>query len=247
MKVLLGKDPIKTIRNNLLNTGTAMLTEISIGGCRHMFESWTKVMQENRFTRNQDKIGHIESMMNMGLRLSKLTKKANSCLSPFLLNDMLIFLVSVVTWGYMACCILFPRNMEQLQISWIPLAQAILWLCLSGENLWRIWCLCNIVQDFLNARGKALKELQDDIMENYPLLDRRLKWRAQIAEEGLSNEDAFSPHDFFNLGRSAFLPTLASGFTYFIIIVQFKLSEVSVEPNYDNGTNSTTQIEILTS
>ena len=75
-------------------------------------------------------------------------------------------------------------------------------------------------------------------MDNYPLLDRRLKWKSQIVEERLSNEDAFSPHDFFNLGRSAFLPTLASGFTYFIIIVQFKLSEKPDDP-----TNSTMILE----
>ena len=100
-----------------------------------------------------------------------------------------------------------------------------------------------------NRLYSTLRELRKDIMDNYPLLDRRLKWKAQIVEERLSNEDAFSPHDFFNLGRSAFLPTLASGFTYFIIIVQFKLSEKPYDPSnstsilenlFDSTENSTT-------
>ena len=89
-----------------------------------------------------------------------------------------------------------------------------------------------------NCDYSTFRELRKDIMDNYPLLDRRLKWKSQIVEERLSNEDAFSPHDFFNLGRSAFLPTLASGFTYFIIIVQFKLSEKPDDP-----TNSTMILE----
>ena len=209
-------------------------------GCTYVFQSWHEVIKEKR-SNQEKKVENIEKMMNMGLRLSKLTKMANSCLSPFLLNDMFIFLVSIVCWGYMSSIFLF--NLHVLELSPLPLLNTLLFLSVTLENLWQIWCLCDSTQRFLNARELALKELQKDIMDNYPLLDKRLKWKAQIVEERLSNEDAFSPHDFFNLGRSAFLPTIASGFTYYIIIVQFKLSEVFINAN--NGTidaNNTSNI-----
>ena len=72
-----------------------MLTEMSINGCAYLFKVWNDEMQEKRICKtDEEKLQNVENMMNMGLRLSKLTKKANSCLSPFLLFDMFIFLVS---------------------------------------------------------------------------------------------------------------------------------------------------------
>ena len=65
------------------------------------------------------------------------------------------FQVSVVTWGYMATVLLF--NLHLLKISLIPLWQALLYVCLTGENLWRIWCLCDLAQKFLNTRDLALR------------------------------------------------------------------------------------------
>ena len=112
-----------------------MLTEISIQGCKHVFDSWSQVMKDKRLCKtDQQKVAYAEDMMNMGLRLSTLTKKANQSMSPFLLNDMFIFLVSLVTWSYMACVILFPRNMELLKINWIPLWNALIYLFLAIEN-----------------------------------------------------------------------------------------------------------------
>ena len=60
-----------------------MFTEVTMDGCTHVFHSWCEVIKEKRS--NQEKVENIEKMINMGLRLSKLTKMANRCLSPFLL------------------------------------------------------------------------------------------------------------------------------------------------------------------
>ena len=72
-------------------------------------------------------------------------------------------------------------------------------------------------------------------------MNRRLRWRAEIVEERLSNPDALAPLDFFNMSRATFLPCVASAFTYFIIIIQFKLSEAPPESisNSTELTNST--------
>ena len=68
-----------------------------------------------------------------------------------------------------------------------------------------------------------------------------MKWKAQLVEERLSNEDAFAPVGFFSLKRSAFLPCIASCLTYFIIIIQFKLSE-NPSPIADTLLTNTTNI-----
>ena len=102
-------------------------------------------------------------------------------------------------------------------------------------NIHRVWSKCNDSQLLSDDIQGAVKELSHDLVLNYHLMDRRMKWKADVLQERFS-EEAISPFDFFTLNRSTFLPTVASAFTYFIIIIQFKLSETSTS---NSNTNST--------
>ena len=57
--------------------------------------------------------------------------------------------------------------MPLLEISLNPLWQAILYVCLTGENLWRIWCLCDLVQRFLNTRNLALRYVKIKVVTRF--------------------------------------------------------------------------------
>ena len=104
-------------------------------------------------------------------------------------------------------------------------------------NVKRVWGKCDDAQFLSDDIEAAIKDLTHDLVQNYHLMDRRMKWKADVLQERFS-EEPISPFDFFTLNRSAFLPTLASAVTYFIIIIQFKLSEkTSVDDN--SSTNST--------
>lgn len=144
-------------------------------------------------------------------------------IAPFVIIDMTVFLVSAVGWLYTSFTLFF--DLQILEISYDPLLNSIVTFVLAMSYIWRIWHKCNLTQEFLNVRSLVLNELQSDFMENFNLLDRRLKWKAEIVEERLANPDIYAPNSFFTMNRATFLPSLASAFTYFIIIVQFKLSE----------------------
>ena len=93
----------------------------------------------------------------------------------------------------------------------------------------RLWNKCNDSQMLSDAIEASAKELSIDLLANYHKLDKRLKWKSDVLEERLVKEDPIRPYDFFTMNRSAFLPTLASALTYFIIIIQFKLSESNLD------------------
>lgn len=167
----------------------------------------------------------MDNQMNMGLKLAKLTSLNNHLIGPFIIYDFTGFLVSAIGFCYTACTVFF--YLDSLGESYTPAFNSLIALCLTISYLYRVWCKCDFAQQSLNARSLALKELKADVIENYNVLDRRLRWKAEIVEERLSNDDAFSPGSFFTLNRATFLPSIASAFTYFIIIIQFKLSEKS--------------------
>jgi len=209
-----------------IQIGTEIVIDTVLKSSAYKFAAWNQEIASNRKIAEkvpEEKIVRIEKQMDIGLQLAKLNKKADNVISPFLMIDMTIFLISSIGWLYYAFTIFF--HLEVLAKTYQPLFSSIIAVCLTGSSIYRIWLKCDTAQFFLNARGGALKELKKDLVEMHPDLDSRLQWKAEVVEERLSNQDAFAPGGFFTLDRSTFLPTIASAFTYFIIIIQFKLSQ----------------------
>lgn len=186
----------------------------------------------------------MEKQMNVALKLAKLTNSNNQLIAPFIIFDFTAFLVSAIGFCYTAFTVFF--YLDSLSKSYTPAFNSLIALCLTISYLYRVWCKCDYAQQSLNARSQALKEFKVDFVENYNFLDRRLRWKSEIVEERLSNEDAFSPGSFFTLNRATFLPSLASAFTYFIIIIQFKLSEKSPQDQDFLNPNTTVDFDFPT-
>ena len=172
--------------------------------------------------------------MDVGFNLDKLTFKVNDVLSPLIYNEMLMYLGTSVSWAYFSVRLFF--SVQNICLENVLFTMAALFLTMIYTH--KVLRKCNLAEIYLNSRASALEELQNNVYQKYAKFDRRLKWKIEILEERLSRENAYSPYYAFNLNRAAFLPSFASVITYFIIIVQFKISEVP--------TNSNTTSEAIT-
>jgi hypothetical protein len=182
----------------------------------------------------------IECLMDIGLDLARVTKLANQVTSPFLMNFMTVFVVSTIGMLYSCATIFFSLDKN---VTWDSILFSTTTFSFAMMYLWRIWQKCNSAQMYLDSREQALAEIQKDIIENYGQLNRRLRWKAEAMTERLSCPDAYAPSSYFILNRATILPFVAAVITYFIIILQFKLSEKSgsMQPTNSSAyiTNST--------
>ena len=159
--------------------------------------------------------------MDVGFNLDKLTYKTNTLLAPFILTDMTMNLGSSICWAYFSVIIFFREN-----VIFDDGLFSVTSFLFALFSIVRVLRKSNLAEMYLCSRSDALEEFQKLALENYGKFDRRLKWKLEVLEERLTRENAFSPYDSFNLNRGAFIPSVASVITYFIIIIQFKISEV---------------------
>ena len=133
-------------------------------GCTHAFNKWNIDLKNKRVQLKSDidKLQNLEDSMNMGLRLSKLTKMGNDFMAPFLLNDMTVFLIGTVCWCY--CAFSFFFNLDLINHTLNPLFMTFTYFGFTIDCLLRIWNKCNFSQELLNARSAALKELKGKLI-----------------------------------------------------------------------------------
>ena len=201
--------------------GTDMMSTCLLRSLAYLFNVWQEEMKSRRITKTTNE--SLEHILDLGFYLSKLTRSVNGILAPFLFIDMIVLSTSSVMWCYSGFA--FFGNFSVLEETIIPLFYCLTSFAFVFLYVHRLWIKCDDAQRLTNAIEAATKELSIDLLANYHLLDKRMKWKSDVLEERLMKEDPIRPYEFFSLKRSAFLPTLASALTYFIIIIQFKLSE----------------------
>ena len=210
-----------------VHLGTDMMSTCFLRSLAYLYNVW-QVEMKSRRTKEPEDVQGLEDILNLGFYLSNLTRSLNSLLSPFLFIDMIVLSTSSVMWCYTGFA--FFGNLDLLeQTIIIPLVYCLTSFGFVCMYVQRLWNKCNDSQVLSDAIEASTKELSIDLLANYHKLDKRLKWKSDVLEERLAKEDPIRPYDFFTMDRSAFLPTLASALTYFIIIIQFKLSESNLE------------------
>lgn len=228
---------VATLYSSPCHLSTEMLVDTIIGGMSYLGEAWhSEILKRREFIKEKREIPHnclrfkpsklfsvednLEDLMDLGFTIGKITKSANQVVSPFVMIDMMIFLTSAVSWFYIGSAVFFEGNLNPNKALY-----AVTSLSFGLSNIARIWKKCNLAQLYLDTRATAVKELQKDVLDNCGELSPRLRWKAEIMQERLARDDAFAPHAFFVLNRATAIPCIASIITYFIIIIQFKLSE----------------------
>ena len=224
--------------------GTDMMSTCFLRSLAYLYNVWQVEMKSRRSsTKDPQNDQGLEDILNLGFYLSNLTRLLNTILSPFLFIDMIVLSTSTVMWCYNGFA--FFGNLGKFEEIMIPLVYCLTSFGFVCMYVQRLWNKCNDSQMLSDAIEASAKELSIDLLANYHKLDKRLKWKSDVLEERLVKEHPIRPFDFFTMNRSAFLPTLASALTYFIIIIQFKLSESNLDTVSTNITvNSNVSLNV---
>ena len=80
--------------------------------------------------------------------------------------------------------------------------------------------------------------MKEVALKQYSNMSRRQKAKLTVLDMRLERENVFSPFGLFTLNRSTVVSCYASVVTYFIIMIQFRISE----PSFSTLNNSTSTI-----
>lgn len=177
----------------------------------------SKVKSEQDSCENPQK---VLLFVNHGITLTWMVNKINETFQGMILNTYATCLLISTISLYGASSVFLPR---------IKLSNGLIWsftssqISLASMGFLRLYYLTNAGQNLSNMMKKAREELEY-------LNEKQKKYRCpgiKILKQKLDalSESPITPFSTFTLCNRTLLSTLATIFTYLIILIQFKLTE----------------------
>ncbi len=187
----------------------------------------------------------LNRVLDNGLALDKMIKQTNKAIAPFVLTDFVTALVTSVGMLYISTTFIMKSTVLRIGL----VVNSLMGLTLAIAFLHNIWSRCDAAQETIDLKNEALDQVKTLAYKNLDRMTKRLKSKLEVLDCRLGRNNLFSPFGAYTLDRTTVVSCYASVITYFIIMIQFRISEISAdstdEPNSILNvtlTNNTTEI-----
>ena len=205
---------------------TETLAEHSISYLGEMFKVWQDDLQ--RLSPDHDHSPHhltktscsseIDSSIMSGFALWRLTRSADAALGPCVFASFLLALANSVICFFSVVSSLFNHSKPLLVLAFA---------CLSAVHTSRIWRLCQAGQRLSDAMRSSSELIRTMTARDYSELDREKMHKLRILRQRLDDDGPIKALAYFKLNKSTLLSIGATVATYMIILLQFKLQDIS--------------------